>query len=414
MSIGIAIDHEDFDLGDVAVIGCGIGAQDAAGQALIDGLATENCGTGLRVAGGETRVLGHRSLGDEIGADFDGASFFTYDGFLIMTATTAGLRISGGVKGSFDGVIGSSGAGGSGTGGVVEILASSRSVVGKARLYDCETNGVYVNASDDCEVEIFAQLANAAADDTYDAVYVAGDANKNRFKVVSRYGVATNVWRSGVNIDDATADDNRIIDLDGDTYGTAPIIDLGADTRIGPASHEWDLGLAADRVDAESIRWDAASQRWTVGLAGSGGGGAEVTAGTSVKRSSGQTITTGGTGLAVAWNDGPEGTDDGDFWDTGVNERLTAPVDGWYLCTALIDWNDTGDWYTQAWFVKNTATGVAYGIDRTYALGIQVANNHMSWPIYLTAGDYMRVYVHQNSGDNLLVTANSRFAMLKL
>ena len=143
--------------------------------------------------------------------------------------------------------------------------------------------------------------------------------------------------------------------------------------------------------------------------------------GTIVRRTTNSVITNN-TDLHIRWNNTSPEYDDAGFWQAGttpsgneMDARLTADITGWYTVWAQITWQDTWTGWAYCWAAVNTSTGVASrGKDHRVMTGTQVGHIGFSAPIFLTAGDYLRLFVRQNSGANQSVAAtDTRFGLTR-
>ena len=118
-----------------------------------------------------------------------------------------------------------------------------------------------------------------------------------------------------------------------------------------------------------------------------------------VRRTSNQTIANATlTALSFTenyWNS------NGNFWSGGSPTRLTADVTGWYIVSGWVQWDSNATGVRLLWLNRN---GVQFASTRLSAL----ANLEMyiSQIMYLSAGDYVELYVYQNSGANRTINYN--------
>lgn len=161
------------------------------------------------------------------------------------------------------------------------------------------------------------------------------------------------------------------------------------------------------------------------GLPGDGGeepGADENMIGTIVKRTSNAVIVNN-TALYIRWNNTSPEYDDAGFWVSGSSptgnepdSHLTADITGWYFVWAQVSFSDTWTGWAYIWAAVNTSTGVlSHAKDHRVITGTQVAHLGFCAPIYLTAGDYLRLYVQQNSGISQNVAAtDTRFGLARV
>lgn len=120
-------------------------------------------------------------------------------------------------------------------------------------------------------------------------------------------------------------------------------------------------------------------------------------------RSSDLTVTTA-TDTVVPWTD--VAVDPWGCWSAGNASRLTAPVDGRYMAVGTVQWaaNATGN--RSVWIENQAATQLArtqVPATATLATWLQVVTP----PFDLVKGEWIQMYVRQNSGGNLAVTRDS-------
>jgi hypothetical protein len=99
--------------------------------------------------------------------------------------------------------------------------------------------------------------------------------------------------------------------------------------------------------------------------------------------------------------------DTSNYHSTAVNtSRLVAPVTGYYLCRASANFAASGTGYRALAICKNSAgvAGTSFGGDFRPAATGTITLLNVSTTLYLVAGDYLEVFVNQNSGGALAVT----------
>jgi hypothetical protein len=99
-----------------------------------------------------------------------------------------------------------------------------------------------------------------------------------------------------------------------------------------------------------------------------------------------------------------ESYDEKSEFDSTTNFRFTALKDGYYQVNANVLVANTGA--TSSFYVQSSiyVNGVAYSNGMRGTLRITNASSHVSDVIPLTAGQYIELYVYQNSGGALTIT----------
>ena len=94
-------------------------------------------------------------------------------------------------------------------------------------------------------------------------------------------------------------------------------------------------------------------------------------------------------------------------WAAGSPTRLTAPLTGRYQATGFVKFAANGTGFRQGWIAKGGST--VYG--RTAAIAAASGSPTqfaVSTPAFdMTKGDYVELYVRQNSGGNLALTRDA-------
>ncbi len=107
---------------------------------------------------------------------------------------------------------------------------------------------------------------------------------------------------------------------------------------------------------------------------------------------------------ATALTFNTERRDDGTLHDTGSNtDRLTAPVTGWYVVFGNVEFASNVTGFRTLSFRVN-ATPDVYGAEQAAAVSGGETIVGSCCLVHLTAGDYVRMFVFQNSGGALNVT----------
>lgn len=111
---------------------------------------------------------------------------------------------------------------------------------------------------------------------------------------------------------------------------------------------------------------------------------------------------------AVLWDTENEDTDN--YHSTSSNtSRIVIPagMDGKYLFTANIAFETNVTGIRFVWFVKNGVTAQRYSLASSPAVSGDVSSYCIARPFRLVAGDYLEVYVFQNSGGALNIRGES-------
>lgn len=124
-----------------------------------------------------------------------------------------------------------------------------------------------------------------------------------------------------------------------------------------------------------------------------------VPLGAIVKRAAAQTVSDGAT-VAISWD--TETKDENGFYAAGNPTRITIPKTGWYVMTAYVDWANDPDGVRHAQFkINNTTWGFAQS---TSVMSNQDGRLNPAQVAYLTAADYVELFVYHNAGGNLDVS----------
>jgi hypothetical protein len=128
-----------------------------------------------------------------------------------------------------------------------------------------------------------------------------------------------------------------------------------------------------------------------------------------VMRSLPFTVTTGQV-MALAWDKEEYDTD---FLHDQDSTRLTAQVDGIYRVTGNVEFDKWQAGVRQIWIVKNGKTPPGYAHANTPGLASLETRLSVSDQIPMKAGDYLQLYVYQDSGVplNVLGTNRTSFSM---
>lgn len=97
-------------------------------------------------------------------------------------------------------------------------------------------------------------------------------------------------------------------------------------------------------------------------------------------------------------------------WSSGQATRLTAPLTGRYQAVASVQWTANGTGYRRI-LIEKTGTSTVGRLDQASASAANPTWQTLTTaPFDMTAGDYIRLIVRQNSGGSLAVTNSSTFA----
>lgn len=110
------------------------------------------------------------------------------------------------------------------------------------------------------------------------------------------------------------------------------------------------------------------------------------------------------TDVAVTWSG--VNSDSWGCWSAGAPTRLTAPITGRYAATGNAKWASNGTGFRAIWIAKNGSEEVRTN-QISAAAGSPTIVNVSSAPFNLTKGEYVELYVRQNSGADLAVTRDS-------
>ena len=147
--------------------------------------------------------------------------------------------------------------------------------------------------------------------------------------------------------------------------------------------------------------------------AASNGSGAASATGANIHTAGGFT-TTNNAKVPVLWD--TVSFDTASYYSAGNPTRLTAPVTGLYIVTTSLLWatNSTGERVVE--FCINGASSSPVSVLGDSPAGTSDFAQCATTLVNLTAGDYVEVYVFQNSGSNIGIQAGafSNFTMAKL
>ena len=87
-------------------------------------------------------------------------------------------------------------------------------------------------------------------------------------------------------------------------------------------------------------------------------------------------------------------------WSSGAASRLTAQVTGRYTATAVVRFASNSTGFRAAWILKNGTDTIAR-VNAAAVTGSPTMLTVSSTPTDLAKGDYLQLYVRQNSGGNL-------------
>lgn len=97
------------------------------------------------------------------------------------------------------------------------------------------------------------------------------------------------------------------------------------------------------------------------------------------------------------------------MWDPNNSSRLTAQVGGWYELNYTVAWNnDTDNSQRQMMFDLNGGPETNWQRGRRDMWHISdytVVNT--CWPVFMNAGDYVRIWVWQDRGSNTSLVATT-------
>lgn len=124
----------------------------------------------------------------------------------------------------------------------------------------------------------------------------------------------------------------------------------------------------------------------------------------------------GGTVESLPFGLGSEAYDTGNFHDETVNsERLVAPVSGKYLVYAAVMWEPNASGWRMAHITVNGGGDPLLFSTMLPVTGGVESGHVLSTHLNLTAGDYVKLNVQQNSGSSLLVYSTyTSFGMVKV
>jgi hypothetical protein len=440
---GIAFKVDETTI-DGYEVGLSISSQGQAGRIV----TRNNTVAGIEIGGAQPQITGHLSFADEIGVFIDGADDYTYEGH--VWSADVPVRLNTALDGSVEAHIGGATAD---ENGCVEVLGGSTNNHLDIHIAEALRHGVYVDDSSDNDIKVRAKAGGGITANTYDVVHVTGSSSDNRINAMGR--TVSNQWRSCVNVGDIDADNNRVVDHDIDEWGTASIMTTSTTTLIGPAAHEWDLGVAADRGGGQAIVWDDINQVFVIGDASGviiGGGGAEeisdLTDVSTAGASEGDLLTlesgiwvavnplllprgeavgalvglnsdvsiTAHAEQIITWTDLLEDTSAGDIWDAGAPTRLTAPSNGWYLIWALIGWSTASTTFAHYKHVYFQSGGTNHEGGATLRPSSFSATTHQAI-LYLEAADFVEIEVQSGLSENVQGSGTfftSRAAMILL
>lgn len=130
---------------------------------------------------------------------------------------------------------------------------------------------------------------------------------------------------------------------------------------------------------------------------------ADLTLAPRVNRTTDQTLTTA-TDTAVTWQ--AVNSDAWGMWAAGSPTRLTAVVTGRYTATAQVRFAANSTGIREAYIRKNGSTDLAR--DRANALTSGATASTLHAPAFdMVVGDYIELWVLQNSGGNLALAYQS-------
>lgn len=114
------------------------------------------------------------------------------------------------------------------------------------------------------------------------------------------------------------------------------------------------------------------------------------------------------TNTPIFWNGEDLDTDSGHSNVTNPS-RYTVVTAGYYQLTPTVVWATNGSGYRQIFVAKNGDTTHRYGMNNTFVLGVSGAQVCMNISVVLglQAGDYVEVWVYQNSGGSLDVSISN-------
>ena len=199
-------------------------------------------------------------------------------------------------------------------------------------------------------------------------------------KFLDGLGLYDNVTPS-TDLASSDMDDGELII--GDTGGVPIISTLTAGTGVTITNAAGSITIAASGVDAGCDVYNSATQ--------------------SVNDA---------TDTALTFDTETRDTDA--FHSTASNTgRITIPAGqgGWYMFGAHVPWTGSSTGDRKIWFRTN---GTTASTPVTWDLSLGGFNHEIVQPLYLAAGDYVEVMVHQTSGGALNVLANARFWALKM
>lgn len=172
------------------------------------------------------------------------------------------------------------------------------------------------------------------------------------------------------------------VNISGVASGVISVNDFAGNVRVDPGA-----GITIDSILPNRIRINAE----TIIDHASG-------VGARVRRVAPQAIATA-TYTAVAWD--TEDQDDDNFWVPLNSSRFTAPKTGWFNVGFTGVWAaDTGNRRTLQ--IRKNGTEILHvQTEETASAVMNDPSMNVSGPVYLLAGQYVELWVHQNEGVNV-------------
>lgn len=169
----------------------------------------------------------------------------------------------------------------------------------------------------------------------------------------------------------------------------------------------FEAGTQSVEVDATSVVWLTGTPITNSSVT-AGGSLAAAGRGVTVTKTAQSIGNTSDTAISFASATTQQANRFNSYWSAGLPTRFTAPHHGWYVLGAFVLFasNATGDRYVN--IRKNGSVWVS--IDGRPARSGGDTLITASMPMFLNAGDYVEVIVHQTSGGNLNVNCDATFA----
>jgi hypothetical protein len=209
-----------------------------------------------------------------------------------------------------------------------------------------------------------------------------------------------------------------------EAVGVALAWDSGTLKRVGAAWLRDTSTIQLASVEGSGQDWQSdAPHTWATGdilrvsieyqtdTDGGGGGSIIPTTTLTVELTANEAITTAGE--YIPWDQVDVDSDaPGSAWESGNPERMVAWADGWYYVTGTLEWETTAT--ADRWIRLVHSGGKQHGHKRINIAGTNFQPSvGTSAPIYMTAGEYVRVFAGQDDGTdrNVLSGSNSRATM---